>query len=128
MSKEKKPRTKKRGAKRVLLTILLVVLILCVVAGLGATAYVLSLARELPDITVEDLKSKKRKADIAFPRQVAIYLCRTLTDESFPKIGIQFGGRDHSTVMYACDKIRYDIETDEELKKEVQSIMDSIKI
>ena len=57
------------------------------------------------NVSVEDLKSKKRVATIAFPRQIAIYLSRQLTDESFPKIGIEFGGRDHSTVMHSCDKI-----------------------
>ena len=75
------------------------------------------------NITVEDLKSKKRKATIAFPRQIAIYLCRTMTDESFPKIGIHFGGRDHSTVMHSVDKI------DKELKSNPQfkSILESLK-
>ena len=56
-------------------------------------------------ISIEDLKSKKRNADIAFPRQIAMYLCRKHTDESFPKIGIEFGGKDHSTVMHSCEKI-----------------------
>ncbi len=83
MSKEKKPRTKKRGAKRVLLTILLVVLILCVVAGLGATAYVLSLARELPDITVEDLIT----AQTSF-----VY------DENGQQIAVLHGGEDRISV------------------------------
>ena len=75
------------------------------------------------NITVEDLKSKKRKASIAFPRQIAIYLCRTMTDESFPKIGIQFGGRDHSTVMHSVDKIETEIKTNPQFK----SIIDALK-
>ena len=79
-------------------------------------------------IKVSDLEGKSRKRTLAYPRQIAMYLCRELTDYSNVRIGGIFGNRDHSTVMYACDKIRYDIETDEELKKEVQSIMDSIKI
>lgn len=78
---------------------------------------------EYYNITVEDLKSKKRKASIAFPRQIAIYLCRTMTDESFPKIGIQFGGRDHSTVMHSVDKIENEIKTNPQFK----SIIDSLK-
>ena len=60
-------------------------------------------------VSIEDLKSKKRNAEIAFPRQVAMYLCRRLTDESFPKIGIEFGGKDHSTVMHSCEKIEMEI-------------------
>lgn len=79
-------------------------------------------------IKVSDLEGKSRKRTLAYPRQIAMYLCRELTDYSNVRIGGIFGNRDHSTVMYACDKIRYDIEMDEELKKEVQSIMDSIKI
>ncbi len=78
---------------------------------------------EYYNITVEDLKSKKRKASIAFPRQVAIYLCRTMTDESFPKIGIQFGGRDHSTVIHSVDKIDNEIKTNPQFK----TIIDALK-
>lgn len=79
------------------------------------------------NITVEDLKSKKRKASIAFPRQVAIYLCRTLTDESFPKIGIQFGGRDHSTIMHSVDKIENEIKTNPQFKQIIESLKSKIK-
>lgn len=82
---------------------------------------------EYYNITVEDLKSKKRKAEIAFPRQIAIYLCRTLTDESFPKIGIQFGGRDHSTVMHSVDKIENEIKTNPQFKSIIESLKSKIK-
>ncbi len=82
---------------------------------------------EYYNITVEDLKSKKRKADIAFPRQVAIYLCRTLTDESFPKIGIQFGGRDHSTVMHSVDKIDNELKTNPQFKGVIDTLKSKIK-
>ena len=82
---------------------------------------------EYYNITVEDLKSKKRKAIIAFPRQVAIYLCRTLTDESFPKIGIQFGGRDHSTVMHSVDKIDNEIKTNAQFKQIIEALKSKIK-
>ncbi len=77
-------------------------------------------------ITVEDLKSKKRTANINYPRQVAIYLCRTYTDESFPKIGLEFGNRDHSTIMYACDKIKEDLENNNQLKEAVKEIKNNI--
>ena len=82
---------------------------------------------EYYNITVEDLKSKKRKAEIAFPRQVAIYLCRTLTDESFPKIGIQFGGRDHSTVMHSVDKIDSELKTNPQFKDIIDALKSKMK-
>lgn len=68
-------------------------------------------------IKVEDLKGKKRSKSIAFPRQIAIYLCRTLTNESFPRIGGYFGGRDHSTIMHSYDKISVDMKIMNKLKK-----------
>ena len=82
---------------------------------------------EYYNITVEDLKSKKRKVEIAFPRQVAIYLCRTLTEESFPKIGIQFGGRDHSTIMHSVDKIDSEIKSNPQFKSIIDSLKSKIK-
>ena len=60
-------------------------------------------------ISVEDIRSKKRSSNIAFPRQIAMYLCRKLTSESFPKIGTEFGGKDHSTVMHSVEKIENEI-------------------
>ena len=81
---------------------------------------------EYYNITVEDLKSKKRKASIAFPRQIAIYLCRTLTNESFPKIGIQFGGRDHSTVMHSVDKIENELKTNPHFKNILENLKSKI--
>ena len=79
-------------------------------------------------ISIEDLKSKKRNADIAFPRQIAMYLIRKLTDESFPKIGIEFGGKDHSTVMHSCEKIAQEIKKNEELKKTIEKLESEIKM
>ena len=67
-------------------------------------------------ITLDDIKGKKRSQNINYPRQVAIYLCRTLANESFPKIGTYFGGRDHSTIMSSYRKIESDLQTNEQLK------------
>ena len=78
---------------------------------------------EYYNITVEDLKSKKRVSTIAFPRHIAIYLSRQLTDESFPRIGMEFGGRDHSTVMSSVDKITNEVKTN----KQLASIIEEIK-
>ena len=79
------------------------------------------------NISVEDLKSKKRGANIAGPRHIAIYLARNMTDESFPRIGMEFGGRDHSTVMNSCDKISNDIKTNEKLKEVIEELKKKIK-
>lgn len=78
-------------------------------------------------ISVEDLKSKKRHASIAYPRQIAMYLTRTLTDESFPKIGIEFGGRDHSTVIHSVDKITEEMKTNRQLKNLITTLKEQIK-
>lgn len=77
---------------------------------------------EYYNITIDVLKGKKRSANIAYPRQVAMYLCRMLTDESFPQIGLEFGGRDHSTVIHACDKIEEDLKNNIHLKEIINEI------
>lgn len=73
-------------------------------------------------LTVEVLKGKRRSANIAYPRMVAMYLCRMLTDESFPRIGLEFGGRDHSTVIHAVDKIEEDLKNNSQLKDIINEI------
>ena len=67
-------------------------------------------------IDLDDMKGKKRSQNINYPRQVAIYLCRTMANESFPKIGTHFGGRDHSTIMSSYNKIERDLKNNEQLK------------
>lgn len=79
------------------------------------------------NITVEDMKSKKRKATIALPRQIAMYICRIYLEESFPKIGLQFGGKDHTTVMHSVEKIKKAIKTDKVLETEVNKIINEVK-
>ena len=78
------------------------------------------------NISVDDLKSKKRKVSIAFPRQVAIYLSRKITDESFPKIGIHFGGRDHSTIIHSVDKIEKELKTNVDFKLVIDDLKSKI--
>ncbi|MDD3241221.1 MAG: chromosomal replication initiator protein DnaA [Bacilli bacterium] len=77
---------------------------------------------EFFQVTVEDLKSKKRSSNLTFPRQVAMYMCRKLTSESFPKIGTEFGGKDHSTVMHSCDKIEREMRNNRELTNIIDKI------
>ncbi|WP_069651075.1 chromosomal replication initiator protein DnaA [Caloranaerobacter ferrireducens] len=79
------------------------------------------------NINVEDFDSKKRTRSIAYPRQIAMYLCRELTDLSLPKIGDEFGGRDHTTVIHAYDKISSDIKNNAELKLKIENIINEIK-
>ncbi len=82
---------------------------------------------EYYNITVQDMKSKKRNANIAFPRHVAVYLCRTMTDESLPKIGIQFGGRDHTTIMNSVERIEEELKENSNLQKIVESIKSKLQ-
>ena len=77
-------------------------------------------------ITVADLKGKKKSANIAYPRQVGMYLCRMMTDETFPRIGLEFGGRDHSTVIHACDKIEKDLKTNPTLVNSIKEIKNKV--
>lgn len=79
------------------------------------------------NIKMEDFNSKKRTRAIAYPRQVAMYLTRELTDLSLPKIGEEFGGRDHTTVIHAYDKISEDITKDEDFSNRIKAIIKSIK-
>ena len=74
------------------------------------------------DITMKDLKSSQRSNNITFPRQIGMYLCRILTNESFPKVGEAFGKRDHTTVMHAFKKIEKDIKEDPNTKLIVESV------
>lgn len=78
------------------------------------------------NIRIEDLKGKRRSADIAYPRQIAMYLARQLTEENLNRIGLEFGGRDHSTVIHACDKITMDIKTNMTLQKEIKEIQNKM--
>ncbi|WP_280771272.1 chromosomal replication initiator protein DnaA [Salipaludibacillus daqingensis] len=78
-------------------------------------------------VKVEDLKAKKRTKTVAYPRQIAMYLSRELTDNSLPKIGIEFGGRDHTTVIHAHDKIARLFATEQELQQQIQEIKEQLK-
>ena len=73
-------------------------------------------------ISIEQMKGKKRNDEVNFPRQVAIYLCRELTTESFPKIGSYFGGRNHSTIISAYQRIEKELLTNEKLKGVIRDL------
>jgi chromosomal replication initiator protein len=78
-------------------------------------------------LNIEDLKAKKRTKNVAFPRQIAMYLCREMTDNSLPKIGEQFGGRDHTTVIHAHEKISKLLAKDPQLKNEIEELQKRIR-
>jgi len=73
-------------------------------------------------ITVSDLVSNSRKQHLVKARQMAIYLCHELTSLSLAKIGQNFGNRDHSTVLYSCEKLKAQIEANEEIKNDMENI------
>ena len=75
----------------------------------------------------DEFSSKKRTRSVAYPRQIAMYLSREMTDMSLPKIGEEFGGRDHTTVMHACDKISTESKSDQNLKNIIKSLESQIK-
>jgi chromosomal replication initiator protein len=74
------------------------------------------------NLKVDDLKSSRRTRNVAFPRQIAMYLSRKLTDMSLPKIGEEFGGRDHTTVIHAYEKISTNLKVDESLQNAVNDL------
>ncbi len=73
-----------------------------------------------------ELKSPKRAKPITRARQIAMYLCRELTSESFPEIGSRFGGRDHATVIHGVNKIRALLEVDSDLQREIKQLGKSL--
>lgn len=86
-----------------------------------------SIVADYYNINVDDMKSKKRTNKIAFPRQIAMYLSRNMTDESFPRIGIEFGGKDHSTIIHACEKIEREMKADPSLANIINTLKAKIK-
>ena len=82
---------------------------------------------EHSDIRLADMTSKRRPEHIAFPRQIAMYLCRELTDLSLPKIGERFGGRDHSTVVFAVNKVKTQMKERESWYEQVRELTTRIR-
>ena len=83
---------------------------------------------EFFSLTANDLRGKKRTKAIAFPRQVAMYITRRLTEYSTTEVGSEFGGRDHTTVMYACQKVEERMKTDATLEPTIQQIIRSLSL
>ena len=79
-------------------------------------------------VKLEDFKAKKRTKSVAFPRQIAMYLSRELTDYSLPKIGEEFGGRDHTTVIHAHEKISRLLQSDLQLQRQMKELNELLKV
>jgi len=84
------------------------------------------LVSDFYNITLEDMKSKRRDKHIVFPRQVAMFLVREETPSSLPAIGKAFGGRDHTTALHSIEKIANELKEDERLRFEVQAIRERL--
>lgn len=82
---------------------------------------------EYYSLELSDFSAKKRTRAISYPRQIAMYLSRELTDSSLPKIGEEFGGRDHTTVIHACEKISNDLRADSQFKQLIDDLVDRIR-
>jgi len=80
-----------------------------------------------PSIRMSDLRSDRRTKSVVIPRQIAMYLCRQLTNMSLMDIGVSFGGKDHTTVIHACNKIEEAIRSDREFDIMIKQLMENIK-
>ena len=78
-------------------------------------------------VTLTDLKGKKRNKSIVVPRQIAMYLSREMTDSSLPKIGMEFGGKDHTTVIHAHEKIGQSLTSDQDLKNNIAELKNILR-
>ncbi len=79
------------------------------------------------NIKIADIESKKRNREFSHPRQIAMYLCRDLTKLSLPKIGESFGGRDHTTVLHACEKIGKQVKLDPTLLEDIRNLKEELQ-
>ena len=87
-----------------------------------SSEYIQDVVGKYFNVDPQDLVGAKRSNDVTFPRQIAMYLCRNVAQMSMPQIGRDFGKRDHSTVMHACDKIEKEIKTNSNTKLIVESV------
>lgn len=89
---------------------------------------IINTVAELLDVSVEDLKGNSRRREISFARQLGMYLMRKYTDLSLPRIGEEFGGKDHTTVMYSCEKIDRESKNDLTVDRTLRQLSDRINL
>ena len=94
--------------------------------GTPEPAQILETVAKAFNLSHEQLLSRNRSKNIALPRQVAMYLLREIGNESLPQIGETLGGRDHTTVMYACEKVADMLERDDHFRRQVFQIRDQL--
>jgi len=87
-----------------------------------SSAVVMDIVARYYHVTVEDLKSNRRSKEVTNPRQIAMFLCRTLLNMTLPQIGLEFGNRDHTTVMHSCNKVHEELGGQGILSKEMAEI------
>ncbi len=98
----------------------------CVV-GKNKIEQVLNVVARHYNITTEEMISKKRISEIAVPRQIAMFICRTIYNEPLTKIGFAFGGKNHTTVMHSVEKIKNKIEKDNAFNLEIKKIIEKVE-
>ena len=91
------------------------------------TDLIMAIVAEHFGVTVDDLKSKRRNREVSVPRQIAMFLVRELNGTSLPTIGMEFGGKDHTTVIHACKKVEDDLKTDLQLKETINTLKKRIQ-
>lgn len=89
---------------------------------------ILNIVADALNVSIEDLKGNSRRREISWARQIGMYLMRQLTNLSLPKIGEEFGGKDHTTVMYSCEKITQLKESDQSLIQTLHQLSDRIQM
>ena len=87
-----------------------------------SSEYIQDVVGKYFNVSPQDLRGAKRSNDVTFPRQIAMYLCRNVAQMSLPQIGIDFGKRDHTTVMHGCNKIEKEIKSNSNTKLIVESV------
>ncbi len=92
----------------------------------NSVAKIIDVVAKFYDLEVSMLKGKMKKKKVADARSIAMYLCKFMTDETYERIGLEIGGRDHSTVIYSCDKISKELKTNIKLQEEIKLLKEKI--
>ena len=87
---------------------------------------IIKIVAEHFNVSVSDIVSKKRSQDIVYPRQLIMYLCRTLTDVALSLIGKNLGNRDHTTIIHGYEKIQKEIEENDKVRSDVEILKKKI--
>ncbi len=92
----------------------------------NSVAKIIDTVAKYYDLEVSMIKGKMKKKKVADARSIAMYLCKMMTDETYERIGLEIGGRDHSTVIYSCDKITKELKTNTKLQEEIKILKEKI--